>query len=423
MFSYFDGGITVIYPKKHIDLPTLVRLIKSNPEKFKIEKVRELRRLGKDYGMLKEKLPYITPNCLLKVRKLKGAEYNLIAPSSYIYIDIDDYLNSQNLKDRFIKEYGHLASLICISCSNGGISILFKISNHLKSENHFLIARQYIIDNILVNEKIDTNAGGIARPLFISSDPDLFYNYENEIDIPAEMFNKRKKKDLGCLMEVKSSNDSMIRIHCAPLENFKPIPIKEVLDQLILETPVNVKNPVVDFQEVEYVEIRFQYLIKDGLKHKTFTNMIHKILFLNPVADKHLILSYLYHVNEEHTGYKKMEFRELIGLFETVYYGAIINGNSKVKPVLKRIHYNKNCDTTLNKRKVSGKICGILKENETKIKIRAAIEEMETKGIHISKSSISKYSGIHRGTIIKHMDTNLHDVEKIIDEINDSLND
>jgi hypothetical protein len=224
-------------------------------------------------------------------------------------------------------------------------------------------------------------------------------------------------------MEVKSSNDSMIRIHCAPLENFKPIPIKEVLDQLILETPVNVKNPVVDFQEVEYVEIRFQYLIKDGLKHKTFTNMIHKILFLNPVADKHLILSYLYHVNEEHTGYKKMEFRELIGLFETVYYGAIINGNSKVKPVLKRIHYNKNCDTTLNKRKVSGKICGILKENETKIKIRAAIEEMETKGIHISKSSISKYSGIHRGTIIKHMDTNLHDVEKIIDEINDSLND
>jgi len=209
----------------------------------------------------------------------------------------------------------------------------------------------------------------------------------------------------------------MIRTHCAPLEHFKPTPLKEVLDQLILETPVNVKNPVVDYQEVEYVEIRFQYIIKDGLKHKTFTNMIHKILFLNPVADKHLILSYLYHVNEEHTGHKKMKLRELIGLFETVYYGAIINGNSKVKPVLNCIHYNKDCDASFNKRKVSGKIRGLLKENETKLKIRATIEEMEAEGIPISKSSISKYSGIHRGTIIKHMDTYLHDIKKSLKKL------
>ena len=149
--------------------------------------------------------------------------------------------------------------------------------------------------------------------------------------------------------------------------------------------------------------------------------MIHKLIFLNPFADKHLLQSYLYHVNEGYTGNKKMELRELMGLFDTVYNGAIFLGNSKVKPVLKRIHYNKDCDATFNKRKVSGKIRGILKENETKLKIRATIEEMETKGIPISKSSISKYSGIHRGTIIKHMDTNLHDIKKIIDEINDSI--
>jgi hypothetical protein len=46
---------------------------------------------------------------------------------------------------------------------------------------------------------------------------------------------------------------------------------------------------------------------------------------------------------------------------------------------------------------------------------------MEAKGLPISKSSISKYSGIHRGTIIKHMGTDLHDIKKIIDEINDSI--
>ena len=421
MFSYFNGGIKNIYPKRHIDLPTLVRLIKNNPEKFKIEKVRELRRTGMDFSTPKGYLPYITPNCLVKIRNLKESDFNLITPSSYIYFDIDEYPNSQKLKDRFIEEYGHLASLICISCSGGGISIFFKVSNHLKNEHDFLIARQYIIDNILVNEKIDTNAGGIARAMFISSDPDLFFNYENELEVPGELFKKSKKKNDNCRLEDKISNGGMIRIHCAPQEPFIPIPIKEVLEQLILETPVIVENPVVDYNEVNYVEIRFQYLIKDGLKHKTFTNMTHKLLFLNPSADKHLLLSYLFHVNEEYTGNKKMELRELMGLFETIYHGATFLGNSMVKPVLKRIHYNKDCDATFNKRKVSGKIRGALKENEYKLKIRTAIEEMEAQGIPISKTSVSKYSGIHRGTIIKHMDTDLHDIKNIIDEINDSI--
>ena len=166
MFSYFKGGIQDKYLNRHIDLPSLVKLIKNNPEKFKIEKVRELRRTGMDYSTPKSYLPYITPNCLVKIRNLKESDYNLIAPSSYIYFDIDDYPNSQQLKDRLIVEYGQVASLICISCSGGGISIFFKVSNNLKNENDFLIARQYIIDNILVNEKIDTNAGGIARAMF-----------------------------------------------------------------------------------------------------------------------------------------------------------------------------------------------------------------------------------------------------------------
>jgi len=96
MFSYFKGGIQDKYFNRHIDLPSLVKLIKNNPEKLKIEKVRELRRIGKDYDKLKKSLPNVTPNCLLKVRKLKDADYNLIAPSSYIYFDIDDYPNSQN---------------------------------------------------------------------------------------------------------------------------------------------------------------------------------------------------------------------------------------------------------------------------------------------------------------------------------------
>jgi hypothetical protein len=421
MFSYFNGGIKNIYPKRHIDFISLIRLIKNNPEKPKIEKVREFRKVGNDYNNLKNTLPYITPNCMVKVRKLKDSDYNLIAPSTFIYFDIDDYPNSKKLKDRVICEYGHLASLICISCSGGGISIFFKVSNHLKTEEDFLIARQYIIDNILVNEEIDTNAGGIARAMFISSDPDLFFSYENEIVIPIQLFKINKQKVNTCLMEVNKTQTDMIHIDCAPQEHFVPTPIKEVLAHLILETPVHVDNPVVDFKEIDFVEIRFSYLIKDGLKHRTFTDMIHKLIFLNPKVDRQYLLSYIYHVNEEYTGYKKMELRELIGLFNTVYNGATFLGNSKVKPKLKRIHYNKDCGKSFDKRKVSGRIRGAFQENETKLKIRMVIEEMKSQGLLITKSSISKFSGIHRGTISKHLNSDLNDIEALIIEINDSI--
>lgn len=421
MFSYFKGGIQDTFFNRHIDLPTLVKLIKDNPEKFKIEKVRELRRNGKDYDSLKKSLPNVTPNCLLKVRKLKDADYNLFAPSSYIYFDIDDYPNSLQLKEKFIRKYGHLASIITLSCSLGGVSIFFKVSNNLKSEKDFEIARNYILDTILYDEEPDSNAGGIARAYFIPYDPDIFYNYENEIEVPDHFFKSKGKKLLDCLLKVEKSSNIRVRSQPAPKDPFQPLPISTVLMNLIFETQVHVENPIVDFKEVEYVEVRFQYLIKDGLKHKTFTNIVHKLMYLNTYADRQLLLSFLYHVNEDYTGDDKMDKRELIRLFDMVFDGVKNQNNSKVKPKLKKLHYNKDCGKHVNKRKVSAIIRGALKENDTKNKILLAIEEMKTKGLPITKSGISKYSGINRGTIIKHLDSELNDIEKLIQEINDSF--
>ena len=102
MFSFINGGIKIIYSQKHIDLPTLVKMIKYNSEKLKIITIRNLRRKGKDYKSLKESLCYITPNCLVKFRNLKDYDYNLIGTSSYIYFDFDDFPKSKQLKERFI---------------------------------------------------------------------------------------------------------------------------------------------------------------------------------------------------------------------------------------------------------------------------------------------------------------------------------
>lgn len=417
MFSYFNGGIKNTYPKKHFDFPTLVKLIKDNPCKDKINQVRILRSNNQPYNVLKDSLPYFTPNCMVKIRNLKSNPYNLITPSSYIYFDIDDYPNAQILKDRFIKEYGHLVSLICLSSSCGGITFLFKVANHLKTEDDFLAARQYIIETLLIGEKIDNNAGGIGRGLFISHDPELFYNYENEIVIPENLLKVVKK----CIMKEKKMGGGVVHNDCAELENFKPLQLFDVLIRLNLETQVDVVNPVLDFKEIEYVEVRFQYLIKKGYKHKTFIAMIHKLVYLNPDADRHLILSYLYHVNNDYTGNDKLTLKELIRLFDMVYNGIKQTNNSRIKPVLKRIHYNKDCPVKFNKRKVSGKIRGAVQENTTKLKIQGFVKQMENLGMKITISSISKFSGIHRATIKKHLGTDLNDINGLIQEINDSL--
>ncbi|MFY9160648.1 hypothetical protein [Aquirufa ecclesiirivi] len=354
---------------------------------------------------------------MVKIRNLKSNPYNLITPSSYIYFDIDDYPNAQILKDRFIKEYGHLVSLICLSSSCGGITFLFKVANHLKTEDDFLAARQYIIETLLIGEKIDNNAGGIGRGLFISHDPELFYNYENEIVIPENLLKVVKK----CIMKEKKMGGGVVHNDCAELENFKPLQLFDVLIRLNLETQVDVVNPVLDFKEIEYVEVRFQYLIKKGYKHKTFIAMIHKLVYLNPDADRHLILSYLYHVNNDYTGNDKLTLKELIRLFDMVYNGIKQTNNSRIKPVLKRIHYNKDCPVKFNKRKVSGKIRGAVQENTTKLKIQGFVKQMENLGMKITISSISKFSGIHRATIKKHLGTDLNDINGLIQEINDSL--
>lgn len=214
---------------------------------------------------------------------------------------------------------------------------------------------------------------------------------------------------------------SFVRSNCTLLEDFNPTPIKEVLEQLIFETPVTLINSIVEFKEIEYVEIRYGYILKDGFKQRTFTNIIHMLVYLNPNSERQILLSYLYHINQSNTGDTQMNEKELIRLFDFVYNGIKDRGRSNVKPKLKRVHYNKDLRSEIDKRKISGLIIGALKQNANKLKIEKAINEIDSKGAKISNSSIAKQSGLNRGTIIKHRNTELIDLDKLIQEINHSI--
>ena len=100
-FSYFQNGIKDTTPLKTISIDQLVETIKNNPKKDIISTIHSLRSISDShYQILKEKLPNITPNSLVRAKKLSGKYFdeNFISFSNYLYFDIDTDI--KNYKER-----------------------------------------------------------------------------------------------------------------------------------------------------------------------------------------------------------------------------------------------------------------------------------------------------------------------------------
>ena len=228
MFSYFRGGITNTISSGTNTLPELINLIQTNPQKEIINDIR-LKRINDDlsYKKLKKTLNYITPNCVVSKRKLEGVHFekNFIQPSGYIFFDFDPKSNVNQFKSTFIQKYGHIVSMVCLSSSAGGISVLFKITNTINKDN-FESIWHYIRDTYLSEEVIDESTKDIGRAMFLSYDPEVYFNFENSITIPdCELINSVSNEDKKCVTQ---------RISCSDINNtlnyaFSLIPIGQVL--------------------------------------------------------------------------------------------------------------------------------------------------------------------------------------------------
>ena len=165
--------------------------------------------------------------------------------------------------------------MICLSSSGGGISVLFKIKNTITKEN-FENIWLAVRNTILKDEEIDIICKDIGRAMFVSHDESVFYNYDNEVDIaiediPADTTQKQGKQ---C-----NSYKSYVNTLNSP---FPIIPIDIVLKKLINRTPVEVQNPIVDYDPVDYLKFYIQETIRDGTKHKIYFSMINALVYLNP---------------------------------------------------------------------------------------------------------------------------------------------
>ena len=98
MFSYstkpLKGSSEI---EENIDFSKLVRLIRNHPNKDIVFESTTLRKEGRDVecrNLKKSKLPWLTPNCIVKKRLLDNEinfNQNFIQSSGYIYYDVDDF--------------------------------------------------------------------------------------------------------------------------------------------------------------------------------------------------------------------------------------------------------------------------------------------------------------------------------------------
>ena len=414
MFSEFKNGIKDTIPVGIIDLPKLVKKISNNPQKNQIEQIRSQKAAGDpNYKVLKRLLTNITPNCMVKERKLTGdsLELNLLGLSQYIYIDIDVEKDANGFKQYFIDKYKDRISMACISCSGGGISVLFKVSNKLDS-NNFSSAWTYVKDNVLMEESdlIDHRCKNIGRAMYISYDAEVYYNYENEIEIPeAVLLNNTTEYKSQSIYQYTYNKPSLID---------KNITFSEALANINLKTQYTNSNAVVDFNPVPFTEVRFPRVITDGNKRRIFTGVIYTIKYLNPDAEAKYVYNILQTINNNFAK-PRMESSELKRLFEFLFYNIEPEDLAEFRTRIKSVHFNPSAIIGKEEKiQIANYLNATKRKAESINKIIAAKNELIANGKNVTKTKVQEISKLSYPTVLKYFDSPPIDLMAVLNEIN-----
>ena len=415
MFSKFNKGITGTKSDGVLDFPKLIKIIQNNPQRIEIEGIRQLRSDGNnEYKALKRQLPIFTPNCLVHERALEGENFNInfISFSQYIYFDFDIDKNVDDFKRYMVDKYKDKASLICISSSKGGISILFKVSNTLTKDN-FLHAWTYIRDNILTVEKdmIDEHCKNIGRVLHISYDPDVFYSYENEIELDLI------DNNINNIDEYKTQS---IYNHTYNRPSFtsEKITFNEALAHVNLKTQYTVTNSLVDLNPIPFAEVRFPRVITEGNKRRVFSGVMYTLKYLKPDIEFKYFYKVLQEINNNFAK-PKMECYELKRLCELHFDNIAPDDLIDFPTRIKSVHFNQSARLGAKEKNQIANFLNATKRKSASIdKIIAAKRQLTDSCQEVTKKGVERLTGLSYPTVLKYFDSPAIDLIEILNQIN-----
>jgi len=272
------------------------------------------------------------------------------------YFDFD-VTNAHEFKQQLIQKYKHIVSLVCISSGGGGISVLVKINIDLTKDN-FQSVWEYIT---------------------------------------SEVF-----KDELTLVDPKT----------------KKLPFNEV-KKVILSTTFNSINQVIDFNPMNFLEVKIPHEIGDGYKHTFYSGCIHRLVFLNPDLDPSYIYSFIYCINK-YKANPPMDLRSLKRLFEYTYNQTQQEGYEYYNDRVKNFHLNKDIFLSKEeKTKIMNRCNGKIRSNRSILKILEAKSELKSRNEKITQSKIAEITGLGIQTVKKHYRVEeIFDINSLIDDIN-----
>ncbi len=420
----FYDGIKTHNPSGYLNFQQVYEYIKTSPNAGLIETINHLKSKGDSYyRQLKLKLPIITPHVEATARKLAGDEFdkNLKSFTQLMYFDIDDVQNLHVEKQRIINQYKDFVSLVCISPSGAGISIFIQIENELTKENFNPIWNS-IRKNELAGENIDVKANGIARAMFLSSDPDVYYNPEATLAVDFDVDEEQGTDPNTCRLKNNSNiNSHFSSTNTITKNSYHLYGIDYVLKLINTTSKVEVDNHIVDVKEVPYVAFYIPKMIIEGKRHSTLYSMIHHLFYLNPELEIDVIYSYVWFVNNVFVR-PKLDKHDLLRHFNNVvnqiHSSSVVYVNYKKR----RIHFNKNCWylTSNDKMILAKKLTGVYKRHHNKQKVMDAIQQLGAEKKKLTNIAIKQITGMDVKTIRNHRkspDIDLEfEISSIIDE-------
>lgn len=419
-----------------IDFISLIKTIMNPPNKNLYLEIHRLRSEGKDSEcklLKKSKLPWITPNCVVKQRSLEAEgefEKNYLFSSGFIYFDIDIFdknLTTDELKKILIRKYGHIVALISKSSSNRGISILIRINSKIYSKEEYSLVYDYIFStyfsNIENGVEFDSSINILGAPWFVPFDESVYVNYESEIDVSSVLNNSKVSNDVlypphtqihGLTPKPKSKPK---KIDYAEINTF------DVFDQWILETKVDVVDSIL-IEAIPILTIRFPKIIKDGSKRKVFRKVIHDIMELHPNGSYGYVLNFIKHINENFAS-PKMEgdFLKQVVKGQFNYIRNQEGYKNKSKKPLRVIHYEKNIIVKSSiKKKYANQIRGVLDGYLTHKKIVNAINYLLDEHGDYVYQDIANIIEVSPSTVKRHIHKEKIDYQMKYDEIITEVN-
>ena len=421
MFSYSSKPLRKSSQiEENIDFSKLIRLIRNHPHKDIVFESTTLRQEGRDVecGILKKsKLPWLTPNCIVKKRLLNNENdfiQNFIHSSGYIYFDIDD-LSEITSKEEFISNYGHITSLISKSVTGRGISLLIRINRKIETKEDFLFTYDYIKQEFFPLIKFDDKVRIFGCSWILPFDVDVFVNYDSEIEIPEFL--------------IKGSSDvyKNTPLHILGMNPYIDNKIEEEVDAIetgvdfgshILETKVEFDG-LYCIKPTPILSIRFPRRILDGSKHKVFRKNVHDFLYLNPIASLNSTIRFVGHINKDF-GKPPMEYNHLKSLVRNQYEYIKSNKNyvNLSSKSLRVIHYQKRSLIPSKIRsKLSNQIRGVLESGLTWKRIQYVINYLLDEHETYTNQEVATTLGISKSTVKRHLSNVKSNYEKQFNSI------